>query len=115
MIAHEALVTFDTVEGCRVLGELGYVSGQAQQQQDPWRATWRTLSALVGLGPSQLMSDLDRLRSDALDALCAQAEALGADAVIGVQFHAGYSDDGTCALVAFGQAVRLDHREGATG
>jgi uncharacterized protein YbjQ (UPF0145 family) len=106
MVERQNLVTFDELDGYRVVRSLGYVSGSAVRQKNRLRATVRTIGALIGLAPGDYLSDAERLREGAIDALRKKADALGANAVIGLRFYASEGPDGATKVVAFGQAVR---------
>jgi uncharacterized protein YbjQ (UPF0145 family) len=71
------------------------------------RATFRSIGAFIGLAPIEYLTDAERAREEALEALRANASALGADAVIKIQFDAVEDDGGITAVVASGEAVRL--------
>ena len=62
---------------------------------------------LIGLAGSELLSDAEQLRAEALEALRRRANSLGADAVIGLQFYVTEGGDGSCQVVASGKAVSL--------
>jgi uncharacterized protein YbjQ (UPF0145 family) len=62
---------------------------------------------LIGLAGSELLSDAEQLRAEALEALRRRASSLGADAVIGLQFYVTEGGDGSCQVVASGKAVSL--------
>lgn len=62
---------------------------------------------LIGLAGSELLSDAEQLRGEALEALRRHADSLGANAVIGLQFYVTEGGDGSCKVVAFGKAVSL--------
>jgi uncharacterized protein YbjQ (UPF0145 family) len=106
MVERQNLVTFDELEGYRILKSLGYVSGSATRVANRFRTTVRTIGALIGLSPGEYLSDAERLREAAIDALRKKADAVGANAVIGLRFYASEGSDGACRVVAFGQAVR---------
>ncbi len=113
MIAPESVVTFDRLDGYRVVTRYGYVSGIASRPRNRLRATFRSLGMLIGVSPGEYLSDAEHLRSEALDALSKRADAYGANAVIGLSFHVSESDDGSCKIVAFGEAVLAVPTEGA--
>lgn len=106
MVERHNLVTFDELEGYRVVRSLGYVSGSATRQRNRFQATVRTIGALIGLAPGDYLSDAERLREAAIDALRKKADVLGANAVIGLRFYASEGADGATKVVAFGQAIR---------
>jgi uncharacterized protein YbjQ (UPF0145 family) len=108
VIARDDVVTFDEVEGYHVSRVFGYVSGVASRPRNRLRSTFRSLGMLIGLAAGEFLGDAEQLRSDALDALRRRAGAMGANAVVGLQFYVSEGDDGSCKVVAFGQAVLVD-------
>jgi len=105
MIARDDVVTFDEIDGYRTVRSFGYVSGVASRPRNRLRSTFRSLGMLIGLSAGEFLSDAEQLRADALDALRKRADALGANAVVGLQFYVSESSDGSCKVVAFGKAV----------
>ena len=105
MIARDDVVTFDEIEGYRTVRSFGYVSGIASRPRNRFRSTFRSLGMLIGLSAGEFLSDAEQLRSDALDGLRRRADALGANAVVGLQFYVSEGVDGSCKVVAFGNAV----------
>ena len=110
-----AVVTFGRIDGYRVARSHGYVSGTATRERSRLFEGFRSLGALIGLIGSEWMSDADALRRPALEALRAQAVLCGANAVVNVQFHTGEQEDGSCTLVAYGEAVVLVKEKPARG
>jgi len=110
-IAPEAVVTFDRLDGFRVVEALGTVRGEGAVARNVFRATFRTIGSLIGLTPINYLTDAERARSDALAALVRDAEALGANGVINVRFDANEVDGGT-RVRAEGDAVLLDPAPG---
>lgn len=111
MIAKEAMVTLDRVEGYRVVRSFGRVTGSAARPQNLFRATFRSIGALVGLAPVEYLTDAERAREEALDALARSAEAVGANAVIDLRFRATEGADGSTRVLADGEAVVLDREK----
>ena len=105
MIALESIVTLDRLDGYHVVARYGFVSGVASRPRNRLRATFRSLGMLIGVSPNEFLSDAEHLRGEALEALRARADAFGANAVIGLSFHVSEGDDGSCKIVAFGEAV----------
>jgi uncharacterized protein YbjQ (UPF0145 family) len=108
VIARDDVVTFEEIEGYRVLRSYGSVTGQAARPRNRLRSTFRSLGMLIGLSSAEFLSDAEQLRADALEALRRCAEATGANAVIGVTFFVSEGSDGSCEVVARGQAVAVD-------
>jgi uncharacterized protein YbjQ (UPF0145 family) len=108
VIARDDVVTFDQLDGYRTLRSYGHVTGKASRPRNRLRATFRSLGMLIGLASAEFLSDAEQLRNEALEALRRHAEAMGANAVIALQFLVSEGDDGSCEVVAFGRAVSLD-------
>lgn len=108
MIARDDVVTFDRVEGFQTVHSFGAVAGSASRARNRLRSTFRSLGMLIGLSPGEFLGDAEQLRGEALDDLRRRAGGLGANAVVGLQFYVSENDDGSCEVVARGQAVLLD-------
>lgn len=111
MIANDDVVTFEQLDGYRTLRSFGYVSGAAARPRNRLRSTFRSLGMLIGLASAEFLSDAEQLRNQALEALRRRADAVGANAVIGLQFYVSEGSDGSCEVVAFGQAVSVSKAE----
>ncbi len=105
MIAPDNVVTFDELEGFHIVKRFGYVSGIATRPRNRLRATFRSLGMLIGMSATEFISDAEQLRGEALDGVYKRASAFGANAVIGLSFHVSEGSDGSCKIVAFGEAV----------
>jgi uncharacterized protein YbjQ (UPF0145 family) len=113
MIARDDIVTFDELDGYRTVRNFGHVSGTASRPQNRLRSTFRSLGMLIGLASAEFLSDAEQLRNEALEALRRRADALGANAVIGLQFFVSEESDGSCEVIAFGRAVSVSKTERA--
>ncbi|MBV8155529.1 MAG: heavy metal-binding domain-containing protein [Candidatus Eremiobacteraeota bacterium] len=111
MIARDDVVTFEQLDGYRTVREFGYASGIASRPRNRFRSTFRSLGMLIGLSAGEFLSDAEQLRAEALDALRRRADALGANAVVGLQFYVSEGNDGSCKVVAFGRAVLVSKAE----
>jgi uncharacterized protein YbjQ (UPF0145 family) len=107
VIARHSVATFDEIHGYAIVRTLGYVSGIASRPRSRLRSAFRSLGMLVGLSAAELVDDVEALREEALESVRKRAEALGANAVIGLQFNAIEDADGEAKIVAFGRAVVL--------
>jgi len=101
----DRVVTFESLDGFSVVQRFGYVSGIASRPRNRLKSTFRSLGMLIGVSPNEFLSDAEHLRSEALDGVYKRATALGANAVIGLSFHVSEGADGSCKVVAFGEAV----------
>lgn len=108
MIAPDAIVTFERVDGFRVVKSFGYSYGQATRPRNVLRATFRSIGAFIGLAPIEYLTDAERARAECLAELLRKAEATGANGIIGLQFQASETPDGSTRVIAFGEAVLLE-------
>jgi uncharacterized protein YbjQ (UPF0145 family) len=83
----------------------GYVSGIASRPKNRLKSTFRSLGMLIGVSPNEFLSDAEHLRGEALDGVYQRANAFGANAVVGLSFHVSEGPDGSCKVVAFGEAI----------
>jgi uncharacterized protein YbjQ (UPF0145 family) len=107
-IAPEAIVTFDRIEGYRVVKSFGYAYGHASRPRNVLRSTFRSIGAFIGLAAIDYLTDAERARAECLVALIAKAEGLGANGIVGLHFQASEAPDGSTRVLAFGEAVLLD-------
>jgi len=112
MISPESVVTFDRVDGFRVVRSFGYAHGEATRPRNLLRATFRTLGSFMGFTPVDFLTDADRARTQSLAALVKAAERLGANGVVGLHFDATERGDGSTRVCAFGEAVLLEPEPG---
>ena len=107
MVPREAVVTFEHVDGFRIVKVLGYVHGQAVRPRDVLRATFRSIGAFIGLAPIEYLTDAEKAREESLEALRLHGSAMGANGIINVQFQTSDTNEGT-RVMCFGQAVLLE-------
>lgn len=104
----EAVVTFRRLDGFSIVSSFGLVSGEAVAPRNFLRATARSLGALIGIAPAEVLTDAERVRSQSLAAMTRQAESLGANAIVSLRFWAREQSDGSTRVVAEGEALLLD-------
>jgi len=112
MIAPEAVVTFDRPDGFRIVQSFGLVRGEAVTPRNFLRSTFRSIGSFIGLAPVDYLSDAERARTESLAELLGQAEGLGANGVVGLQFDASEQVDGSTRVRALGEAVLLEPQPG---
>ncbi len=112
MIAPEAVVTFERLDGFVVVKSFGTARGEAVTSRNFLRATFRSLGSFMGFTPIDFLTDADRARSQSLDALVKAAERLGANGIVGLHFEASERGDGSTRVCAFGEAVLLEPEPG---
>ena len=107
MIARDDVVTFDHLDGYRTLQSFGFVSSAASRQRNRLRSTFRSLGMLIGLAAGEFLGDAEQLRGEALEALRASADRLGANAVVGLRYDASevVSKMSATEVLCYGTAV----------
>lgn len=101
------LSTAETIPDREIVEVLGVARGNTVRARNVGRDITQQLRNLVGgelRAYSTLMADT---RDEAVDRMVADAEDMGADAVIGVRFETSPVLRGTSELLAYGTAVRL--------
>jgi uncharacterized protein YbjQ (UPF0145 family) len=112
MTGLESIVTFERVEGFRVVERFGEAHGEAVCPRNLLRSVFRTVGALIGLAPLEHLTDAERIRGECINALLADASRLGANGVVGLHFEAVEQQDGATRVRAYGEAVLLDPAPG---
>jgi len=108
----EAVVTFERLEGFRILKSFGTARGEAVVARNLLRATFRSIGSFIGFTPIEYLTDAERARTESLSALVGNAHGMGANGVVGLRFDASEQGDGSTRVVAFGEAVLLDPAPG---
>lgn len=100
------LTTTDDIPGQKIVATIGLVRGSAVRAANVGQDVMAKLKNLVGgelLEYTKLMAEA---REQALDRMQAEAQARGANAVVGVRFASAEIDDGAAEVLAYGTAVR---------
>ena len=100
------LVNTPTVEG-RVMDTLGLVSGNAVQSKNAFKDIGAGFRNLVGGEVVSYTKMLAEARDAAIGRMIAQAEQMGADAIVNVRFSSASIMDGAAEILVWGTAVRL--------
>ncbi len=108
MVARDAVVTFQSVDGFRIVKSLGLTCGVASRPRNMFRHTFRSIGSFIGLAPIEYLTDAERAREDSLADLRAKADAIGANGIIKLQFEATETSDGATQVLARGEAVLLE-------
>lgn len=101
------LTTIEQVPGKRVARVLGLVRGASVRARDLPQDLMAGIKNLVGGEVTEYTKLIAEAREEALDRMCAQAEANGANAVVGVRFASSEVMSGAAELLAYGTAVVL--------
>jgi len=108
MVAHEFVTTALELPGFRVKRNLGVVRGIVVRSRSIVGTIGASLQTMVG-GNISLFSKLcEQTRNDAFDLMLQHAEALGANAVIGMRYDATEIMQGVTEVLAYGAAVEVE-------
>jgi uncharacterized protein YbjQ (UPF0145 family) len=101
------ITTTNDVPGKRIVKVIGLVKGNTVRARHLGRDVMAQLRNLVGGEVTDFTKLLAETREQALDRLAAQAEANGANAVVGLRFCTSEVMQGAAELLAYGTAVIL--------
>lgn len=102
------LVTTETVPGREVQESLGIARGNTVKARNVGRDITQTIRNITGgelKAYSELLTDA---RDEAMSRMVADAESMGADAVVNVRLESSEIANGGSEVIAYGTAVRLD-------
>ena len=102
------LATTETIAGRNITETLGLVRGNTIRARHVGKDITAALRNLVGGEVTEYTKMVAESREQALDRMVAQAESLGADAVVTVRFTTSVITSGAAELLAVGTAVKLD-------
>jgi uncharacterized protein YbjQ (UPF0145 family) len=101
------LVTTEAVEGRNVEEVFGLVRGNTIRARHIGRDVMAGLRNIVGGEIKEYTRMLTQARDEAISRMVKEAEALGANAVLGVRFTTSQTMSGAAEILAYGTAVRL--------
>ena len=100
------IITTDRING-KELEILGLVKGSTIQTVNAFKDIGSGLKTLVGGELKNYTEMMDRARSIAAERMEKEAEALGADAIIGVRFATSSIMQSAAEVMAYGTAVKF--------
>ena len=102
---HSMTTTAFALDGYRTTRTLGVVRGVTVRSRSILGTIGASLQTLVG-GNITLLTELcEKTRADAFDLVLQHAQALGANAVIGLRYDATEVMDGVTEVLCYGTAV----------
>jgi uncharacterized protein YbjQ (UPF0145 family) len=108
MVPHESVTTAFELPGYRIKRNLGVVRGIVVRSRSIVGTIGASLQTMVG-GNISLFSKLcEQTRNDAFDIMLQHAEALGANAVIGMRYDATEIMQGVTEVLSYGTAVEVE-------
>jgi len=104
------VTTTQSIEGKRITGYLGIVSGEAVMGTNFLRDFFASITDVIGGRSGSYEKELRRAKAKAIEELADEAKDLGADAVVGVDLDYEYMGSGERSMLmvtANGTAVKL--------
>jgi uncharacterized protein YbjQ (UPF0145 family) len=101
------VVTTDSIEGKRIAGYLGIVSGEAIVGANLFRDFFARIRDVVGGRAGGYENALRDAKNAALEDMAEEARRLGADAILGIDLDYETIGDSMLMVSANGTAVRL--------
>ena len=102
------ITTTETIAGKRIVRTLGLVRGNTIRARHIGRDLMALLRNMVGGEITDYTKLLAESREQALDRMRADAQRVGANAVIGVRFATSVLMGGAAELLAYGTAVAVE-------
>lgn len=104
------VVTTADIEGKRIVKVIGLAKGNTVRARHVGQDILAFLKNMIGGEVSNYTKLLAESREQALDRMVADAEAMGANAVIMARFQTSMIMAGTAELLAYGTAVIVEDR-----
>ncbi len=101
------LVSTESVPGRETAEALGLVRGSTIRAKHLGKDILAVFRTLVGGEIREYTEMLDEARSRAVQRMVAQAESMGADAIVNIRFSTSYVLSGAAEIMAYGTAVKL--------
>lgn len=104
---HTLVTTAFTIDGWRIAKNLGIVRGITVRSRNIFGTIGGSLQTIFG-GNITLFTELcEKTRAEAFDIMVQHAEAIGANAIIGMRYDANEVMQGVTEVLAYGTAVVL--------
>jgi len=102
------VVTTDSIEGKRIARVLGLVRGNTIRARNIGRDIAAAFKNMVGGEISDYTKMMSESREQAIDRMIEDAQALGANAIVGVRFTTTSMMQSAAELLVYGTAVILE-------
>lgn len=102
------LCTTPDVPGHRVVRSFGLVRGNTIRARALGRDIMAVMRAIAGGEVREYTKMMAEAREQAIDRMVEDAEALGANAVVGLRFQTAYVMSGAAEILCYGTAVTIE-------
>jgi uncharacterized protein YbjQ (UPF0145 family) len=105
---HEMVTTAFTLDGYKITKSLGLVRGIVVRSRSIFGTIGAGLQTIVG-GNISLLSDLcEKTREQSFELMCAHADRMGANAIVGARYDATEVMQGVTEVLCYGTAVLVE-------
>jgi uncharacterized protein YbjQ (UPF0145 family) len=105
---HNLITTAFTLDGYKIVKNLGIVRGITVRSRNMFATIGASFQTLVG-GNITLFTELcEKTRGEAFELMVQHADALGANALIGIRYDANDVMSGVTEVLAYGTAVFVE-------
>ncbi|MEM8886904.1 MAG: YbjQ family protein [Bacteroidota bacterium] len=101
------LTNIESVPGREITESLGVARGSTVRARNVGRDIFAGLKNLVGGEINEYTKLQAQAREEAIGRMIADAERLGADAIVNIRFNTAMIMQGTAEILAYGTAVKL--------
>ena len=101
------IVTTETIQGKEILETLGLVKGSTIRCRHIGKDIMASFKNVVGGEMTEYNDMLIEARKMAIERMCEDAKAKGADAIVGFKLMSSAVTQGAAEMVAYGTAVKL--------
>lgn len=102
------LTNIETIPGKRIIEHYGLVAGNTVRAKHVGRDIMASLKNIVGGELKGYTELLQEARLESTQRMIAQAQALGANAIVNIRFSTSSVAQGASELYAYGTAVRVE-------
>ena len=113
-VSHHMVTTAFTLDGFRIVRNLGVVRGITVRSRSVFGTIGATLQTVVGGNISIFTKLCEHTRAEAFEIMIQHASELGANAIIGARYDATEIMTGVTEVLAYGTAVVVEPLDGAS-
>jgi uncharacterized protein YbjQ (UPF0145 family) len=111
LLPYHMVTTAFTLEGFRVMRQLGIVRGITVRSRSVFGTIGGSLQTLVGGNISAFTKLCEQARAEAFEIMVQHASEMGANAIIGMRYDATELMSGVTEVLAYGTAVIVEATE----
>ena len=109
-VAHHMVTTAFTLDGYNITRNLGLVRGIVVRSRSIVGTLGASLQTIIGGNITLLTNLCEQTREHAFDLMLQHADALGANAVVGMRYDATQIMPGVTVVLAYGTAVYVEKK-----